>query len=117
MCSRKSCYVRLVTSFACSDWAARLGYLGGVGIEPAPHHAIHAVATAGPGTRSRQRVMVPILSWIAPQWALVDSLLLEPSGELSQSDASEHTRTESCHVDGSLELLRQWKRGLILFLE
>jgi hypothetical protein len=61
--------------------------------------------------------MVPILSRMAPHLALVDSFKLEPSRELSQFDASEHTHTESCRIDGSLGLLRQWKRGIILFLE
>jgi hypothetical protein len=41
--------------------------------------------------RSRQEVMVPALPRMAPHRTLVDLFPLEPSGELSQSDASEHT--------------------------
>jgi hypothetical protein len=73
-----------------SDWAVPLGWPGGVGNEPVAHHAILAVATMGLGIRSQQRVMVPIMSRMALHYALVDSFLLEPSGELSLSDASEH---------------------------
>jgi hypothetical protein len=35
--------------------------------------------------------MVPTLSQMASRWALADLLLLELSGELSQSDANNHT--------------------------
>jgi hypothetical protein len=89
-CSRRSCSVHLAMGSDCSDWAACLDCPSGVVNKPKAHCAVPTVAIVGPGMRSRQAVMVPILSRMAPQVALVDSLPLKPSGELGQSDASEH---------------------------
>jgi hypothetical protein len=67
------------------------GCPGGVDNEPGAHRAIPSATIAGPRTRSLPRVMAPILSWMAPHRALVDSFLLELSRELSLFDTSEHT--------------------------
>jgi hypothetical protein len=77
MCFQRSCSVNLVVGSARSDWVAHLGCPGEVGNEH--------------GMRRRKEVMVPTLSQMAPRWALADLLLLELSGELSQSDANNHT--------------------------
>jgi hypothetical protein len=73
-----------------SNWVARLGCPGGVGNEPVACRVVPTAATVGPRMRSRQRVMVPIFLRMSPPQAMVDSLMLEPSRELSQSDTSKH---------------------------
>jgi hypothetical protein len=61
------------------------------GNEPGAHCTIPSVATTGPGTRSRQEVMVPTSSRVAPHQSFADLSLLELSGDSSQSDANKHT--------------------------
>jgi hypothetical protein len=68
----------------------RLACPSGVGNKPAAHDTVPAMAIAGSGMRSRQRVMVPILLRMALHRAFDDLFSLEQSRELSQSDTSEH---------------------------